>query len=409
VTDTTADKVTEEWLLAQKETTRRTYKSYWKYFLRFTGLTGDQILESRKADREYAWEKKVLELKGWLIKEGLSETSASVATAVVRGFFAYHRVTLEFRRSESAKLAEAKSKYEDYRFSLEDLKKMYDVSDLEERYIITAGKSFGLRAGDFLKLTRGDLEAYLDRSVPIGIGAYATQKEGVNAYPFIDSDALPVIKLMIEKMDREGRREPTDRILTFKKGIQQTRVIQRVVKQAGINIGNKRVRFHCLRKFLIDRLSSFMSESKWKQIVGKAISEGAYVSPDSLRDDYARAMNETCFSKLAPQNDMEKISKKQAVLAIAGTIGITERDITSMFRRRTFKPRNLDEEIKLIEEIIKARRKEGENPNNSENDCPDGEHCERFEQIKEGELLTYLRNGWQIVHRLAKDEVIVKR
>ncbi|UCH70785.1 MAG: hypothetical protein JSV29_02030 [Candidatus Bathyarchaeota archaeon] len=81
----------------------------------------------------------------------------------------------------------------------------------------------------------------------------------------------------------------------------------------------------------------------------------------------------------------------------------------SMFRRRTFKPKNLDEEIRLIEEIIKARRREGENPNNSENDCPDGEHCERFERIKEGELLTYLRNGWQIVHRPAKDEVIVKR
>ena len=375
--------------------------------MRFTGLTGDRILEDRRADREYAWEKKVLEFKGWLINEGLSETSASVATAVVRGFFAYHRVTLEFRRSESAKLAEAKSKYEDYRFSLEDLKKMYDVSDLDERYIITAGKSFGLRAGDFLKLTRGDLEAYVDRPVPISIGAYATQKEGVNAYPFIDSDALPVIKLMIEKMYREGRRKPTDRILTFKKGIQLTRVVQRVVKQAGINIGNKRVRFHCLRKFLIDRLSSFMSKSKWKQIAGKTISEGAYVSPDSLRDDYTRAMKETCFSKIVDEGDMEKISKKQAVLAIAGTMGITEKDITSMFRRRTFKPKNLDEEIRLIEEIIKERRRKGENQNDSENDCPDGEHCKRFERIKEGELLTYLRNGWQIVHKLETGEVIV--
>ena len=358
-------------------------------------------------DKQYAWEKKVLEFKSWMIKKGLSEESATTASAIVRGFFAYHRTSLEFRRSESAKLAEAKPKYEDYRFSLEDLKKMFDIGDLEERYIVTAGKSFGLRAGDFLRLTRGDLEAYLDRPAPISIGRYSTQKEGVSAYPFIDTDALPVIKLMIEKMDREGKAKPTNRILTFKQGIQLTRVIKRIVEKAGINIGNKRVRFHCLRKFLIDRLSSFMSESKWKQIVGKAISEGAYVSPDSLRDDYERAMKENCFSKIADESDMEKISKKQAVLAIAKTIGITEKDITLMFRRRTFKPRNIDEEIELIEQIIKARRREGENPNNSENDCPDGEHCERFEQIPEANLLEYLRQGWQIVKEINNGKEVI--
>ena len=408
MTNTTTDKVTEEWLNAQKETTRRTYKSYWKYFLRFTGLTGDQILESRKADREYAWEKKVLEFKSWLIKEGLSETSASVATAVVRGFFAYHRVTLEFRRSESAKLAEGKPKYEDYRFSLEDLKKMYDVSDLEERYIITAGKSFGLRAGDFLKLTRGDLEAYLDRPVPIGIGAYATQKEGVNAYPFIDSDALPLIKLMIEKMDREGRRKPTDRILTLKKGIQLTRVIQRVVRKAGINIGNKRVRFHCLRKFLIDRLSSFMSESKWKQIVGKTISEGAYVSPDSLRDDYARVMTEISFSKIIGEDDVAKVARLEALKQIAKAMGFSDEELSSISRiKRKGLKRTADDIIRDLEEQIKRRRQ----TNNENTDCPEGVHCgERFKQIKEGELLTYLRNGWQIVKEANNGkEVIVRK
>lgn len=93
---------------------------------------------------------------------------------------------------------------------------MFDVADLTEKYVLTAGKSFGLRAGDFLRLTRGDLEAYLDRPVPISIGKYSTQKEAVPAYPFIDSDASPVVKLMIKKMDREGRTKPSDRILTFR-------------------------------------------------------------------------------------------------------------------------------------------------------------------------------------------------
>jgi DNA repair ATPase RecN len=33
-----------------------------------------------------------------------------------------------------------------------------------------------------------------------------------------------------------------------------------------------------------------MSESQWKQIIGKQISEGAYVSQDQLQEAYKRAM-----------------------------------------------------------------------------------------------------------------------
>ena len=63
------DKATEEWLNSQKRSSRYIYKSVWKYFTEFTGLTGDQILESRKADKEYAWEKRVIEFRNWIIEE----------------------------------------------------------------------------------------------------------------------------------------------------------------------------------------------------------------------------------------------------------------------------------------------------------------------------------------------------
>jgi len=380
------DKASNEWLDSQKIPTKYVYKRYWRFFLEFTGLSGDQILTSKKEDTEATWEKRVLEFKNWLIKnKNQSENSATTACNVVRGFFAYHRLDLKFRRTESVKIHEAKRKTEDYRFSREDLKKMCDVSDLTEKYVITAGKSFGLRAGDFLRLTRGDLEPYLERPVPISIGEYSTQKEKVKAFPFIDSDALPVIKLMIEKMNREGRTQPNERILTYENEIQLSRVLQRVTEKAGIQTGNKLVRFHCMRKFLIDRLSSFMSESKWKQIVGKAISEGAYVSPDSLREDYSRVMPETCFTQ-------------QGVL---------------------------EERIKTIEEIMKGippeqrekmqrygirLGKRRETQHNGGESCEDGDHCaQAFEQIKESDLLRYLQAGWSIIHRLNNGEVIVKR
>ena len=194
------DKATHEWLDSMKKSSRATYQTMWKYFLEFTRITGDAILESRKVDKDYMWEKKVIEFKQWMIDaKKQSENSASLGAASVRSFFAYHRMPLQFRRTESARLREAKRKTEDYRFSREDLKKMADVADLTEKYVIVAGKSFGLRAGDFLALTRGDLEPYINRDVPICIGPYATQKESVKAYPFVDSDAQPIVKLMLEK------------------------------------------------------------------------------------------------------------------------------------------------------------------------------------------------------------------
>jgi integrase len=292
------DKATHEWLDSQKKSTRHTYTTNWKYFLEFSQMTGDQILADRQEDKKHKWERKVLAFKQWMMDEKKqSEYTATAAAATARGFFAFHYSPLKYRRTESRKLKERKRKTEDYYFSREDLAKMVQVADLTEKYVITAGKSFGLRASDFMRLTRGNVEPYIKREIPISLGEIPTKKEGVSAYPFIDSDAYPIIKLMVEQMTREGRTKPEDRILTWKSQIELTNVLQRVAKKAGLDTGNKIVRFHCLRKFLIDRLSSFMSESKWKQIVGKAIDEKAYVSSDSLREDYKRAMTETTFSE----------------------------------------------------------------------------------------------------------------
>ena len=311
----------------------------------------------------------VIGFKKWVQTEKeLSENTAKTAAAGVRGFFAFHRAPLQFRRQESQQLTQAKRKTEDYRFSREDLKRMADVSDLDEKYVLIAGKSFGLRAGDFLKLTRGDLEPYVNREPPICIGPINTEKESVKAYPFIDSDALPIIKIVLEKMSREQRINPEERIIIFEREITLSRILKRLANEAGIKHGNKVVRFHCLRKFLIDRLASHMSESKWKQIVGKKVSESAYVSPDSLRDDYTRAMAETTFQTTL-EGDVAKIAKLEALKAVATTMGIGESEWKTLFRESSGgrKPLRIEDQIKFLEERIqKIQRK---------SDCADGTNC----------------------------------
>jgi integrase len=381
------DATVEEWLSSQKLSTRTTYRAYWKHFHEFAGLTGSEILENRKADKNFSWERKVIEFKNWMAEKGYATYTATAATMAVRSFFEFHRCHLEFRSQESSKIAKRTRVTEDYRFGLEDLRKMFEVADLKEKYVLTAGKSFGLRAGDFLRLARGDLDPYIDKGEPpISIGSYRTQKEGIVAYPFIDSDALEVIRLRIDQMTREGHIKATDKMLPYGYEVQLSRVIKRLVIRAGINVGVKEIRFHCMRKFLIDRLSSFMSESKWKQIVGKSISESAYVSPDSLREDYKRATAETAFKKTAEiEGRLAELEKFKA--------GLTPE------QRETARRAG----------IIMRKKGQARVPEEVE-ECANGKNCgEEFKQVKEAGLLEELKAGWQIAYKLENGEVIVKR
>ena len=292
------DGATTEWLNAQKKSTKHTYKSLWKEFLAHIGMTGDQILADRKTDNERRWEKTV-EKFNVEKRKTCSSNKVKTLMGAIRGFFSYHYTPLVFRRADSRKLTEARRNTSDYLFTKEDLYAMWKVADPIDRYIV-ASKCLGFRALDFIKLTRGHFESYLNREAPVYLGELPTIKESVSAHPFLDSDAVEAIKTMLTILDSEGKTDPKTRILSFKKA-ELTTHLQKLAEKAGIKNNGKVVRFHCLRKFLTDRLSSVMSESKWKQIVGKQISEGAYVSPELLREDYKRALKLVSFNQQAPE------------------------------------------------------------------------------------------------------------
>jgi integrase len=399
------DKATSEWINSLKKSTRGNYQTHWNYFMEYVGMTGDQILADRETDKEHKWERLVLQFKQWLMDEkGLAQSTATSGAMVARGFFSYHYQPLKYRRTESKRLSEKTQKTEDYFFTREDLKRMVDVADLTEKYIVVAGKSFGLRSGDFLQLTRGDVEPYIDRPVPISIGKIGTGKEKVPAYPFIDSDAQPIIKLMLGQMDRKGRTKPTHRILTYKWEKELSQTLKRLARKAGINYGNKRVRFHCLRKFLTDRLSDVMSESKWKQIVGKKIDEKAYVSINQLREDYMRAMSETVFTKVVSEDETElrMMEKMLQAFGLGDKYRIRRKDAERVKKA----PLSIIEQKKIADQILKER---GEQENNKETatngGCTNGQHCQRI--VSEAELGGMLAQGWRVAAVLPSGKIVV--
>jgi integrase len=279
-----------KWLNSLSASSRRVYERNWEYFKEFTGLTTDEILEAKQKEENGKWKAKLLQFRTWLLEDkGLSQNSAKTATGVVRGFFAFYETPIILTRGEKMRLAKAGRSTKDYKFTRKDIAKMALVSDLEEQYILLFGKSVGLRANDFLKFTYGDFRAAdLDSEVPIYLGEFNTGKKGIPAHCFIDSDSLPIIKAVL---GANKTKKDSDLVVTVR-AEELSVILQRMTDKADIKTGDARVRFHCLRKWLITRLSASMAESQWKQIVGKTISEDAYVSSELLRKAYKDSLKD---------------------------------------------------------------------------------------------------------------------
>jgi len=282
-----------EFLNAQKKSTRFTYNSYIQQYLEFAQKSGSELLEAKRQAKEGEIENSMFVFRKWLLEKGYSEHYAKSCIGCVRGFYGYHRMPLVFRKTEAKKLKEASRKTEDYLFDREDLGKMALVGNLKEKYVLLVGKSVGLRASDFLAFTYGKFRSLkLDSDAPIFIGETYTTKEKIPAYPFLDSDAVPIVKAILEA---NPQAKDSDRILTDTEENLSV-ILQNLAKKSGIEPHGKRIRFHCLRKYLIDRLSAYASESQWKQIVGKKIEEKAYVSSEQLKGIFKRAMKDLAIN-----------------------------------------------------------------------------------------------------------------
>jgi hypothetical protein len=150
------------------------------------------------------------------------------------------------------------------------------------------------------------------------LGETVTLKERVKAFPYLDTDAVPIVKAILEA----GKDKPNTEYILMTRSKKKhntwnkmqpaelSYILQSLARKAKIEHGSKRVRFHCLRKFLCDRLSSVMSESKWKQVVGKKISEDAYINSESLKEDYSKAMPDTCIEVRTDDDRIAQLEKK---------------------------------------------------------------------------------------------------
>lgn len=138
------DTIFKDFLDAQAPKTRKTYGCLIRKLVEYSHLTGQELL-----DQSEEWNRKIMVYFQWLKNEGYSDSYATTATSMVRGFFDHYDKPLVLNKSKRKRLRDRSRNTEDYLFDREDVIKMATCGSLKERYCLLCGISFGLRSEDF--------------------------------------------------------------------------------------------------------------------------------------------------------------------------------------------------------------------------------------------------------------------
>jgi hypothetical protein len=108
-----------------------------------------------------------------------------------------------------------------------------------------------------------------------------------------------------------------------------------------------------------------------------------------------RAMSKTAFTKTVSEGDIELLARKQALIMLAKLQGTSEEEMKKIFRSK--KASTTTEEVKILEELTEKQQ--------TNNNCADGEHCQRI--VSEAELGGLLAQGWRVAAVLPSRKIVV--
>jgi len=294
--------------------------------------------------------------------------------------------------------------------TIEDLRTVRAVADERQGAFIDFLKDSGISRDDAIELTYGVVRKAIENETArfLKINMYRA-KENVEYETWIGPNAIDSLRIYFMVRRQRGEKVTDDTPIfasEMKPHNQLTRrslsqIFRRLTKKTGIAIST-----HRLRKFFETYIIAGgvhpIAAKYWmghKIRGGRGDIEAKYIiPPENLqREQYVKAYDHI---DAVPKLTAQELSEVR-IRAEFETMSPQARKayVQQLTRRYGFKP-NLQ---RLLKEIEKEFAEENE-------DCPDGEHCERFEQIPEANLLEYLRQGWQIVKEINNGkEVIVRK
>jgi len=192
----------------------------------------------------------------------------------------HHQNTMEFEGVMDS-FAPTQMPTDEYRFTQDDLRKMFYYGDTEEKCLISLAISYGQGSKDFLKLECQKLrdvvneakEKDLDFAKWIG---EAREKTGIQPVSFLTPEAIESVDEYLTLLEKKHETLPRYIWCNSKpnrhisnEGLNKK--LRRLVSKANIKIGNRRVIFHAIRKFTFSRLRR-IDKDMAKIVCGKSVS-----------------------------------------------------------------------------------------------------------------------------------------
>lgn len=415
--DLESDELEEDvrrWLETKKnEGTRNVYKSAFKRYQEFTGMTAEEL--KQEIDEEFkkpptergSIEKRLKRWYQWLTKEkGLSENLGATYIGAIMSFYRFYnyRVNLSIGRE-----LKPSRKHRRYNLTTEDIRKLVNhAKTLRDRAIILTLAQTGMDVSTLCSLKVRDVWKGLEENeVPLRL-SLTRRKENVEYDTFLHPEAIDAIRAyLLERKRKYGKVELDEPLFIkeavrpgagFGKNFKHNRrkrnkieavtpsLIEKVFRQLAVETGLvteeeikqnswNPVRPHALRRWFQDtlRLAGVNQEIIEYMVGHKLPYKGAYFSADALQaykmnldklsifgtpDEQTRLKLEALDQK---QKDLEKQYKEALEKEIPKLVEEKIRNILIEFEvmKQTFQRRMAQLEMLLpgITEIMRDEQK----------------------------------------------------
>ena len=369
-----------------KETTRQGNAGRFKKFCLWAKKTPEQLIN--EYDRAKAinnlddWERntanQIIEFYQWLRKETNPNNgrpySSNYCNTVGSAVLAFYHQNCKTLEGVMDSFAPTQIPTDEYRFNQDDLRKMFHYGDTEEKALISLAVCYGQGSKDFLSISAQKLRDVIDGAkgkdldFPKWIGK-PREKTGIQPISFLTPEATETVNEYLILLEKKKGKLPKYIWCNSKpnKPISNeglNKKLRRLVTKANIKTGNKKVRFHCIRKFTFSRLRR-IDKDMAKIICAKSVS-ASDMTYEEIEEQAERvfksaypniALNGNLLGK-TKQKQEERINKlDDAVFNISKELQ-NSKTVSEVLTKKTVelekKLRESNQSIELFMEVIET-------------------------------------------------------
>jgi len=267
------------------KSTRRMYRRGLELFCKWYGKDVDTILKERKDDltprpnesfvdtkqRASRYEKLLEKFHGSLLEQGYKINTARTACLGIMQLFRYYSMSITLRAGSP--VSQTVVATNDFILQPEHVRAMFHVAkDLRSKLLVSVGNDLGWRISDILSIKREELPN-LEQDPPIE-WIRITKKEKIVGKSCLSKTTATLLKEYLSTF-------PTENPFLFhnnaKGHIDEETVTARLrdlARDAGIELGNMKLRWHCFRKMIISQAkNSGIDPDIIKLMVGKSVKK----------------------------------------------------------------------------------------------------------------------------------------